>query len=274
LRSAHGRRLVKSREENKRWFGEAPDDVVLRALFALMLATSAGLLVVDVSELTGRATPAIATRGASLPGTPPALPGIEPVNAPSAPLPHFDDRLRAPMTFDLGSDGRLMATGAILPGTAAVFAAEIAKRGSSITTIVLASPGGSVADALAMGKLIRKRNFATEVEPGHYCASSCPLVFAGGAVRRVGDSAAIGVHQVSAMAATPLPADEGMQDAQIVSAVCQRYLQGMGVDPEVWLHAMETPSERLFYFHPEDLIRLKLATEVVNRAPRSNAIHG
>jgi hypothetical protein len=273
LRSARSHKLVKSREENKHWFGDGPDDVILCALFALMLVTSAGLLVADVSELTGTAAPA-STRGVSLPETTPALPGIELVNTPSAPLPHFDDRLRAPMTFDLGSDGRLMATGAILPGTAAMFAAEIAKRGSNITTIVLASPGGSVADALAMGKLIRKRNFATEVEAGHYCASSCPLVFAGGAVRRVGDSAAIGVHQVSAMAATPLPANEGMQDAQIVSAVCQRYLQGMGVDPEVWLHAMETPSERLFYFHPEDLIRLKLATEVVDRAPRSDANHG
>jgi hypothetical protein len=275
LHSARGRQLVKAREEAKHWFGGAPDDAVLSALFALMLAASAGWLVADAGGLTaGTAAPSSISRGTLQPGSAPTLPGIEPANAPSAPLPHFDDRLRAPMTFDLGSDGRLMATGAILPGTAAVFAAEIAKRGNYVTTIVLASPGGSVADALAMGKLIRKRNLATEVEAGHYCASSCPLVFAGGAVRRAGDRAAIGVHQVSAMAATPLPGDEGMQDAQIVSAVCQRYLQGMGVDPEVWLHAMETPSERLFYFHPEELIRLKLATEVVNSLPRAVANHG
>src|SRR5215831_918264 len=109
------------------------------------------------------------------------------------PLPRFDDKLRAPMTFDLAADGRLFATGTIVPGTAEVFAAEVAKRGSYVTTVVLASPGGSVADALTMGRLIREKTFATEVEAGHYCASSCPLVFAGGMVRRVGENAAIGV---------------------------------------------------------------------------------
>jgi hypothetical protein len=193
-----------------------------------------------------------------------ALPAIRRAGRddPSVPLPRFDDKLRAPMTFDLGAGGRLIATGAIVPGTAEVFAAEIAKRGSYVTTVVLASPGGSVADALAMGRLIREKNFTTEVEAGRYCASSCPLVFAGGAERRAGKGAAIGVHQVSAMATTPLRAEEGMQDAQIVSAVCQRYLRDMGVDLEVWVHAMETPSERLFYFRPDELLNLKLATEV------------
>jgi hypothetical protein len=34
----------------------------------------------------------------------------------------------------------------------------------------------------------------------------------------------------------------------------------MGVDPEVWIHAMETPKEKLFYFTADSLIRLKLAT--------------
>ena len=50
------------------------------------------------------------------------------------------------------------------------FAAEVSKRGDYMKTVVLNSPGGSVADALAMGRLIRDRNFATEIEPGQYCA--------------------------------------------------------------------------------------------------------
>ncbi|MEH2529823.1 hypothetical protein V1277_003802 [Bradyrhizobium sp. AZCC 1588] len=48
----------------------------------------------------------------------------------------------------------------------------------------LNSPGGPVSHALAMGRLIRERNFATEIEAGKYCASSCSLMFAGGAIRR------------------------------------------------------------------------------------------
>jgi hypothetical protein len=268
--------LVGTRTHLTRWLGDKPDDVALRALFALLLAVTAGLLVVDFNELgvngpVSTTAPVVAPIPQHTPST--ALPAIKRADRvdPSVPLPRFDDKLRAPMTFDLGAGGRLIATGAIVPGTAEVFAAEIAKRGSYVTTVVLASPGGSVADALAMGRLIRDKKFTTEVEAEHYCASSCPLVFAGGAERRAGKNAAIGVHQVSAMAAAPLRAEEGMQDAQIVSAVCQRYLRDMGVDLEVWVHAMETPSERLFYFRPDELLNLKLATEV-GELPRTAGI--
>jgi hypothetical protein len=34
----------------------------------------------------------------------------------------------------------------------------------------------------------------------------------------------------------------------------------MGIDPLVWVHAMETPKDELFYFKPDELVRLKLAT--------------
>jgi hypothetical protein len=254
--------LIEARQRLSRMVGDAPDDFALRMVFGLMLGTAAGLLALDYADLNA-STP-VATIAPFQPTPSSTLPAIERAGRedPTVPLPHFDDKLRAPMTFDLGADGRLIATGAIVPGTAAMFAAEIAKRGSYVTTVVLASPGGSVADALAMGRLIREKRFVTEVEAGRSCASSCPLVLAGGTVRRVGAKATIGVHQVSSMASIPLPAGEGMQDAQIVSAVCQRYLHDMGVDLEVWVHAMETPSERLFYFRPEELLSLKLATEV------------
>jgi hypothetical protein len=130
-----------------------------------------------------------------------------------------------------------------------------------VNTVVLHSPGGSVIDALDMGRLIRKKGFATEVEDGRYCASSCPLVFAGGVERRAEAKAAIGVHQVTAVAhdGTTHPAD-GVQRVQRISAECQRYLRDMGIDALVWIHAMETPVDQLFYFKPEELLVLKLAT--------------
>jgi hypothetical protein len=34
----------------------------------------------------------------------------------------------------------------------------------------------------------------------------------------------------------------------------------MGVDPDVWVHAMETPKNALYYFKPAELLSLKLAT--------------
>jgi hypothetical protein len=184
-----------------------------------------------------------------------------------------DPRLQAAMSFELAGDGRLIAVGGIEPGTARRFADEIEKRGSYVKTIVLHSPGGSVQDALAMGRLIRERKFATEVEAGAYCASSCPLAFAGGVERKAGDKAAIGVHQVFAMSNGPgnvLAGGDGMASAQRVSAECQRYLRDMGVDQQVWVHAMETPKDELFYFKPDEMIALKLATSAVG-APAPTA---
>jgi hypothetical protein len=131
-----------------------------------------------------------------------------------------------------------------------------------VKTVVLNSPGGSVIEALAIGRLIRARKFATEIEAGKYCASSCPLVFAGGVERRAGDRATIGVHQVAAIkSATVGPPHDEMSVAQNISARCQRYLREMGVDLQVWVHAMETPHDRLFVFKPDELKSLALVTQ-------------
>ena len=172
-------------------------------------------------------------------------------------------RLASAMSFDLLGDGRLIATGTIRPGTAKIFAAEIEKRGSYVKSVVLHSPGGSVSDAIEMGRLIRQKQFTTEVESGRYCASSCPLVFAGGVERRAGESAAIGVHQVTALVAsdTAPTALNGMDGVERMSAECQKYLLEMGIDPMVWVHAMETPRDQLFYFTFDEMLKLRLATE-------------
>jgi hypothetical protein len=253
--------LTAARLRLTRWLGNGGDEVALRLLLALIVVIAIGALAVDFRELN--AAPSDAPNVVSYPSADRPEPATIPrTSGPTVPLPRFDERLRAPMTFELAAGGRLLATGTIVPGTSAQFAAEVAKRGSYVTTVVLASPGGAVADAMAMGRLIREKKFGTEVESGHYCASSCPLVFAGGVVRRASLRAAIGVHQVSATGAIALPTGDGMQDAQIVSAVCQRYLREMGVDLEVWLHAMETPSDRLFYFQPNEMLKLKLATDI------------
>jgi hypothetical protein len=99
------------------------------------------------------------------------------------------------------------------------------------------------------------------VEAGKFCASSCPLVFAAGVERRAGDRAAIGVHQVAAIssAANGPPRDE-MNVAQNISARCQRYLADMGVNLQVWVHAMETPPDKLFVFKPDELKSLNMVT--------------
>ena len=61
---------------------------------------------------------------------------------------------------------RLMRPAPSIRAAAERFADEIAKRGAYVKTVVLHSPGGSVQDALKIGRLIRERNFNTEVEDG------------------------------------------------------------------------------------------------------------
>jgi hypothetical protein len=52
-----------------------------------------------------------------------------------------------------------------------------------------------------------------------------------------------------------------MDSGQRVSAECQKYLREMGIDLEVWVHAMETPKEQLYRFKPDELLALRLATQ-------------
>jgi hypothetical protein len=104
-----------------------------------------------------------------------------------------------------------------------------------------------------MGRLIRENGFSTEVESGTYCASCRPLVFARG------------VHQVRPLRS--IVRWHGRGAAQ--SAICQKYLRDMGVDLAVWVQAMETPKERLYYFKGDELMALKLASRrAAGRSPR------
>jgi hypothetical protein len=251
------------------WLAGAPDDDVLRWLYRGLLVATVAVVSLDYADLQKVA----AEKTTALPSTEQSseqpLPALTYGGGRAAPLRQSDPTLRDKMTFELVGDGRLMATGTIMFGTADWFAAEVAKRGTYIKTVVLRSPGGSVRDALAMGRLIRDKKFATEVESGRYCASSCPLVFAGGVERHAASNAAIGVHEVAAVGGDDLSAAASMEDAQQISAECQQYLRDMGIDLEVWIHAMETPREELYYFQPAELLALKLATAVDDSKSRS-----
>ncbi|OSI78432.1 hypothetical protein BSZ21_02260 [Bradyrhizobium canariense] len=253
------------------WLTGDPDQAILRWIFRSVLASTVALLAIDLAQINGLITSAPVKDLQSRPElADPLGPGSMPsVVEPALPqrdkrlvlVPPPDDTLSRPMSFELASGGRLMATGTITPGTSQLFAAEIDKRGDYVKTVVLNSPGGSVADALAIGRLIRKRNFATRVEAGRYCASACPLVFAGGVERHVDRRGLIGVHQIAAVKSAPggLGPDE-MSLAQRASAQCLAYLVEMGVNPRVWVHAMETPHDRLFVFQPDELAAMNLIT--------------
>jgi hypothetical protein len=250
------------------WLSGNPDEQILRWIFRSIVAVTIGALAADLATSQGwigASDPGAGPMERISPGLDPPVPSILAPWLPGgdkrlAPLPQPDGAMARPMTFELVGAGRLMATGTITPGISEAFAAEVGKRGDYIKTVVLNSPGGSVTDALAMGRLIRERKFATEVEAGKYCASSCPLVFAGGVERRAGDKAAIGVHQVAAISSVSAAPRDEMDVAQRISARCQRYLGDMGISLQAWVHAMETPHDKLFIFKPDELKSLNIVT--------------
>jgi hypothetical protein len=57
-----------------------------------------------------------------------------------------------------------------------------------------------------------------------------------------------------------------MDVAQRISARCQRYLGDMGISLQVWVHAMETPHDKLFVFKPDELKSLNLVTTAASIA--------
>jgi hypothetical protein len=76
------------------------------------------------------------------------------------------------------------------------------------------------------------------------------------------------VHQVAAISsAASGPLRDEMSVAQNISARCQRYLGDMGVNLQVWVHAMETPHEKLFVFKPDELKLLNMVTAAPASAP-------
>ena len=258
-----------------------PDGALLRIVFGAVLAMGASMLAQDVLNVVGhagdrdrltrteplrlprpqpgdqirpylpRAVPVGPDRGE------PRLPGYE--GAPPA------DAMARAMAFRLGEDGAASAVGRIDAGTAESFRRFLDGEGADVSRIVLHSPGGSVRDAITMARIIRERSLETEVPADGYCASACPLVLTGGARRTAGEAAWVGVHQVYAVPGAerqgPRDFDRSVAQIQATIADCQSLLVEMGVDPRLWIHAMQTPADELYVLTPDELREFKLVAD-------------
>jgi hypothetical protein len=207
---------------------------VIRWAFRGMLIGTIGVLAMDLWELSQQGGAAIDTPDVETSFLPPEVEVRDPAEKGIDPRDYLkidEDKLRAPMLFTLGPNGVLTAEGMIDPGAADRLAEELETRGEYVATVSLNSPGGSVEDAMTMGKLLRENDVSTEVADGALCASSCPLIFAGGQKRIADKQAAIGVHQFFAVGEVKAGAEQAMADAQSTTARITRYLTELGVDP-------------------------------------------
>jgi len=189
------------------------------------------------------------------PATRPAPGG--PDTRPSGPMP---DRL----TLEAG-DGTVSLTGTIAPGDGARLKKLVSERleswQSALPEVVLNSPGGSVSDALELGRALRDTGLKTRVAADGICLSACPYLFAAGTERHAEAGARIGVHQHYFGENTLLPAFTAVSDIQRGQGAVMRYLDEMGVDPMLMALGLATPPDEIYLLLPEELTRYALATE-------------
>ncbi|MEQ8823234.1 MAG: ATP-dependent Clp protease proteolytic subunit [Filomicrobium sp.] len=267
----------------KKWPAWLNERAILVGLFRLLLITTVGFLALDFRTIyqevnvplpgeTHRKEPMVMDPPKPKDHLRPYLPRATPVRRRGKPpkmpgyaKPPGHELIGEKMRFVRGPKGTASAVGRIEPGTALEFTEFLDGQGDEIKSLYLHSPGGAVADALTMSKLVREKKITTVVPAGAYCASSCPIVLSGGNERTVGKGAWVGVHQIFAARQTPGNLDDGMAQAQAVTAAVQEHLAKMGVDTGVWLHAMKTPSDQLYILTPKELKEYKLATKVAGR---------
>lgn len=259
-----------------RYFARFDDGEIVKCAFLGLLAGAVAVIALDLKALYDEIplVDPIAT------GNPvfvePALPSIlRPGGAyqttvdPREKASGERDAMRRPVRFELKANGVMSAEGTIDIGASKRLEAELAARGEYVTTLSLNSPGGSLEDAMAMARMVRERGLMTEIADGALCASSCPLLFAGGVERRAGDKAAVGLHQFySATDLTKTNAAQAMSDAQATAARISRYLAEMGVDPSLWLHALDTPPQALYYLTTQEMKTYRLVTSDTRVASR------
>ncbi len=166
---------------------------------------------------------------------------------PSSPLP---DRL---VLTSIEAGESVLLEGSIAAGDGTRMAGEIEKLSTKPTRIILNSPGGSVSDALELGRYLRDQGFETALRDGDICYSACPYLLASGTTRDIPDGGSVGVHQHYFGQSTLLPAFVAVEDIQRGQGEVMGYLDDMGIDPLVMRHALVTPPDEIYVLVPAEL---------------------
>jgi len=228
----------------------------------------------------------MALAGARIPATPPSL-KLAPRPAADPPMRILRVRSADP-ACEPNCPEWIAAQGKIMPGAAAAFAKIVGDLNGRRLPVLISSPGGSLPDAVAIGKLVREKKLAVAVARtlvsncperakscpnakgkaivgGARCASACPLILAGGVERLVGPAPLIGVHQITlSMKETegavhltrirkvyePIGADEEVE----------AYLKSMGIGEPVMTLLRKTPAPSIRWLSLPELLSSRLAT--------------
>ncbi len=174
---------------------------------------------------------------------------------PSTPLP---DRL---ILTPIEAGRTALLEGTIVEGDAERITKQLGELPVTPERVILNSPGGSVRDAIEIGRFIRTQGFDTAMRDGDICYSACPYLLAAGITRDVPDTASVGVHQHYFGESTLLPAFVAVESIQRGQGEVMTYLDEMGIDPLVMRHALVTPPDEIYVLVPEELRAYRFIAE-------------
>lgn len=243
---------------------EKPRSPVARVLMGLLIfQIGIGALLV-IGDMQGLRLPSFGPDAPRL--TEPVRPGDQrrtfrpdrdrPTVQPARDPGELPDRLV--LTRDTGTTYRL--EGGIRTGDAPRLIDLMQAADPQPETLILQSQGGSVADALDLGRHIRAQGMTTQMLAGEFCYSACPYLLVAGTTRDIDPQASVGVHQHYFGENTFLPAAFAVEDIQRGQGEVMTYLDEMGIDPLVMTHALSTPPSEIYVLLPEELDRYGITT--------------
>jgi len=125
------------------------------------------------------------------------------------------------------------------------------------------SPGGSLIEGMAIGRLLRQRGYESHVgartadaarPASGVCYSACPFAFAGGTRRHLDANSALGVHRAENR--VPVP-DEAAFERRL-SQQATAYLAEMGVSRELFAMMSDVPQDQIRLISLDDAERMGL----------------
>ncbi|WP_343069821.1 ATP-dependent Clp protease proteolytic subunit [Paracoccus amoyensis] len=198
------------------------------------------IIAADLWQSSGKAAPGLFAPPAEGPSIRPYRPDLRPAEPGTPAMRPMPKALEFSLT-----DGTIDISGQIAEGDADRFLQWLDQTQPTASQVSLDSSGGSVSDALAIGRTIRSSGYDTVVKAGAVCMSACPYLLAGGVQRQAVEGAVVGVHQHYFGQNTILPAFMAIRDLQRAQAGVMDYLTEMGVDLRLMSLGLRTPPEEI-----------------------------
>lgn len=127
----------------------------------------------------------------------------------------------------------------------------------------LNSPGGDLAAAMKIGRLIHDKAILVRVKSGQTCASACVFILIAGLSRTVVYPAAIALHRPrsSSESFSSLPIGDAVGSYEAMAEVAKKYFAAMGGNPRAFDIIMTTPSDKAYVLTDREITDLGMRGE-------------